>query len=475
MSNLISQGPGPDDLVLPTTYYSRTEHPEGDPLVNRMRRSETLATDFAVDFLSGITDNNFMSPMLLWECYNNENSRDSVKFTADTNYLAGDNVIVRSNLIKHPFDYTLPVNLDKADSLMVKDIISNKLFIATTDGIYMSIDAYDFTGAPSWWEISASNEAGFEGLPLSMAVSDDANQLYVGTQEGRVFRISNIALAYNEDRADVGSSGCIIATHELDLGENTQAVTSLAVDPSDANKLLVTLGNYGNTDYVYYCSNALEDEPTFTSVQGELPTFPVYSSIFEMDPATDMVIIGTELGLWMCDDITNPSWYKTGSDIAEIPVMAIKQQTKFKGSFTITYYDPVTNEPFYELFPPIQNYGNIYVATHGRGIFKAELEYVGIEDDKIAREETQNKLQVSIYPNPAVDDVTLSLDIQESSEAQLAIFDLTGKLVFSMDLGHISTGNNNIPINLSSLQKGSYVVQVIAGTNIASSKIIINK
>ncbi len=35
---------------------------------------------------------------------------------------------------------------------MVRDIISNKLFIATTDEIYMSIDSYDFTDAPSWWE-----------------------------------------------------------------------------------------------------------------------------------------------------------------------------------------------------------------------------------------------------------------------------------------------------------------------------------
>ncbi len=77
-----------------------------------MRRSESLQ-DFAVDFLTGITDANFISPMLLWEDYNNENSRDSVKFTADTNYVAGDNVIVRSNIIKHPFNYTLPINLEK--------------------------------------------------------------------------------------------------------------------------------------------------------------------------------------------------------------------------------------------------------------------------------------------------------------------------------------------------------------------------
>ncbi len=43
--------------------------------------------------------------------------------------------------------------------------------------------------------------------------------------------------------------------------------------------------------------------------------------------------------------------------------------------------------------------------------FKTDLEYVGVEDNKLVREENQNELQLSIYPNPAVDDVTLSLDI----------------------------------------------------------------
>ncbi len=46
--------------------------------------------------------------------------------------------------------------------------------------------------------------------------------------------------------------------------------------------------------------------------------------------------------------------------------------------------------------------------------------------------------------------------LQESSDAQLAVYDLTGKLVLSMDLGHVSNGNNNIPVNLSNLQQGTY-------------------
>jgi hypothetical protein len=472
ISNLMSFGPGPDDQQLPTSYYSRTEHPEGQGLVDRMRRSETLSEDFAVDFISGPADNNFITPMLLWEDYNNENSRDSVKFTADAIYSTGDNVIVRSNNIKHPFNYTLPIDMEVGDTLMVKDIISSKLFIATTNNIWMSIDAYDFTVAPSWWKISASNNAGFEGTPLSLAVASDGNQLYVGTQEGQVYRISNIALAYNEDRADVGSTNCIIATHELDLGGNTQAVTALAIDPSDANKLIVCLGNYGNTDYIHYSNNALSDNPSFTSVQDGLPTAPVYAAIFEMDPETDQVIVGTEMGLYACDDINTAEWYRTGSDIGEVPVMAIKQQTKYKGSFTITTYDPVTNEPFYEYFYPIINYGDIYVATHGRGVFKADMNYVGVEEN-VASNISRDELNMSIYPNPAIDNVTLNLNIEESSNAQMLIFDLSGKQILTMDLGMLTEGHNKIPVDVSKLVQGTYMMQVTVGTSTATSKIII--
>ncbi len=141
-------------------------------------------------------------------------------------------------------------------------------------------------------------------------------------------------------------------------------------------KSLVTLGNYGNTDYVYYSTNALGDAPVFSSVQGSgetgLPAMPVYSSVLEMQANTDIAIIGTEEGIWMSDDVSTGEWYQASTGMGKVPVMDLKQQTNYKGSFTITTYDPVTNEPSYEIFTEIKNYGMIYAATHGRGIFRVE-------------------------------------------------------------------------------------------------------
>jgi hypothetical protein len=57
----------------------------------------------------------------------------------------------------------------------------------------------------------------------------------------------------------------------------------------------------------------------------------------------------------------------------------------------------------------------------------------------------------------------------------MVVYDLAGKRVLSTDLGNVSTGSTNIPVNLSKLTQGTYLMQVIVGTNSATRKIIINK
>ena len=171
---------------------------------------------------------------------------------------------------------------------MVKDIIQSKFFWAQNNEVYMTTGILNFVGSPTWFQI-----AEISGIPQSIAYSTDANFLYVGTQEGKLFRMANIAHAFTYKEADVESPYCIIATSEIPImhasgEENTQAITSVYVDPQNVNNVIITLGNYGNSDYVYLSTNAIDQYPTFTSIQGDpdnggLPQIPVYSSIIEME------------------------------------------------------------------------------------------------------------------------------------------------------------------------------------------------
>ena len=512
------------DEIAPPSYYSKSSLPKSEALIDRIRRSETLGYDYSANFLDDpalaptnvFTSLKFLSPMILWENYDNENSRDSVTVNVDEDYLTTYKIVTneetnttdtiyyfnpylyaRSNNLNHPFhffDYNeyfdnyepnwdannnfVPDTLfHQGESFKVKDLISTKLFVGALDEIWMTLDAVRFDVVPEWYLISDDSHNGFEDNPNCMAYSADANYLFVGNLEGKLYRISNIALAYNKDLADVGSSNCIIATDELEIAEgNTQAVTSIAVDPKDANNVLVTLGNYGNTDYVYYCTNALGDTPVFHSVQENLPQMPVYSSLIEM--RTDTAFLGTEEGIWMTDNINANTvvWYDASNGFGKVPVMSLKQQTVYKSEWTITVNDPATGIPTWEIFSEIKNYGVIYAATHGRGIFRLDSPpYVGIEEEPAISNKTSNKIELAIYPNPASDNINVSFNLTTKSDVSINIYDLSGKLVQSKSEGSLNKGKQDVSLNINSLTRGTYIARIIAGNKTGTSKLIIIK
>jgi hypothetical protein len=459
----------------PPIYYTKSPLPNEEDLSDRMRRSESMAFDYSSTFLaSGIANSNFLTPMVLWENFTNENSRDSVNFIAHEAYQAGDQVMVRSANYNHPFNYILPTSLGDGDTIRVKDIISTRLFIATKEKIWMTKEALNFGKDPEWFLISDKNHSGFLDNPQCIAYSADANYLYVGTQEGNLYRISNLALAYDYERADVGSSNSIVATDVIELmeGGNTQVITSISVDPLDADKVLVTLGNYGNADYVFYSSNATSDTPDFVSVQGNLPAMPVYASVLEMGDG-DMAVIGTDDGIWVADNVSNGQWSQQKTGMGNVPVMALKQQQIYKGPYTITVYDPVTNQPSYEIFQGIDNYGVIYAATYGRGIFRAGDVIIGTDENEVVIGAAVSP--VSVYPNPVVNSANVKVYLNELSDVQIQVFDMSGRLVQSVTRNDLQKGNNTVRLNVSDLNKGTYIVKIMAGNVVGTSKFVIVK
>ena len=477
VSNIRIKIPGVEEID-PASFYSKSPIPSNGNLVSRIRRSQTFGYDYSNNFFGDVDplNNNFLAPMLLWEDYNNENSRDSIQYIATESHNENDTIVVRSNNYQHPIGYILPESMEQGDSLMIQDVISTKFFLAAEDEIWMTLQSLRFNIDPEWFEISNNDNLGFDGNPSCIAASKDGNYLFVGNLEGELYRISNIALAYNENLADVNSANCIIATTKLFVKEeNTQVITSVSVDPNDANNVLVTLGNYGNTEYVFYSTNALGDSPTFETKQSDLPKMPVYSSIIEMDADNNVVIIGTEEGIWMTDDITasNPSWYDASGTIGKLPVLALKQQTNSKPSFTITNVDPGTGTTLYEIYPKITNYGMIYSATYGRGIFRDEsFGKVGIEENH-ANNGSANIGALTIYPNPASDFISIKFDLENNTPIQINIFDLSGKMIQQSYETGLNRGSQIIHLNTQTLTRGTYIVKVVAGNEISTAKLII--
>lgn len=74
-----------------------------------------------------------------------------------------------------------------------------------------------------------------------------------------------------------------------------------------------------------------------------------------------------------------------------------------------------------------------------------------------------NLLEMSIYPNPAVDVVNVNIDNYQ--DAQVQITDLTGKIVLTQVL-------NSKEVNISHLNSGLYMLNVLSGNLQANTKLL---
>ena len=451
-------------------------------------RTDDGATSYSNSFIDGFTipDNTFLLTSLLWEDFENFNSRDSIYFYSRQNsFAAGDEVLLNSKNLEYPFYYTLPTTLGPNDSIHVQDVVSSKFFIAITDELWMTTQALDFTALPpEWFMISNRAQVGFEGNPQCIAVSSDANYAWVGTREGSLYRISNIALAYDYDRADVRSPFCQISTTAVPVYEPgtatpiTQAITSISVDPNNPNQVMITLGNYGNDAYVYTTTNALAEIPDFSPAQGNLPKMPVYSCLIEMSPDNNMAIIGTEMGAFVSNNIwaSTPEWMLSVDEIdeaiGETPIFMLTQQRIAQQDVPVWEYDGIDSTLIY--VDGTDNYGVIYAATFGRGLFFTDQfqKPVGIGEPLPGHLAGNDLL---IYPNPVRDHAYVDLMLEEASSIQVFIFDINGKIIVRNNLGKQPAGTMRYELNCSQLPSGTYFLKLVAGRSMETAKFVVNQ
>jgi hypothetical protein len=452
-------------------------------------RSEDLAFTTSAQFLKDtsymsttsdilVGSNQFKIPVGLWESYDNQNSRDSITFYAQRDYPAGAEIKAKSKNNAHPFYYTLPANtsLTAGDSLRIKDVVSTTLFIAAQNRLWMTREFLNFAKMPDWFVLT-NNTTGFSGMPQSLAYSSDADHVFVGMTNGKLYRVSNVALAYDFSRADLRGSNYMITTTEIPMllpGTDepiTRAITSIAVDPNDANKVIVTYGNYGNEHYVFMSTNALADEPTFSSKQGNLPEMPVYASLIEMSNP-NIAMVGTDLGIFVTENISSssPTWFANQTNMGSIPVFDLKQQTLSKTFDTVQLINVDTLILHY---PGVYNYGVVYAASYGRGLYRANnfKQLVGLRDKPVATDASQ--LKMTVFPNPVAEMSTVEFVLGEAADVSYQIFDLRGRMLQSVELGKYIAGTHAIVLNRYQLQSGTYIIRMQAGSQKGTFKFMV--
>lgn len=84
--------------------------------------------------------------------------------------------------------------------------------------------------------------------------------------------------------------------------------------------------------------------------------------------------------------------------------------------------------------------------------------------------------QFELYPNPTTNNAVASFNLTEAADVAIMIFDITGKLINTINAGNMISGANTVSINTNNFAAGIYNVVINAnGTNVAFENLVVNK
>ncbi|MDD4644685.1 MAG: T9SS type A sorting domain-containing protein [Bacteroidales bacterium] len=420
----------------------------------------------------------WLSPMTLWESYNDTKSWDSVSFIADRDYSAGETVVARSMINKYPLRKVLDKALTSGDTVKIQDTYQAVLVYGKNSGACVITQRHPLSVLELYTDRVYSvidrkridNKSANDQV-VAVAMAKDGNHIYSAVWDASakvylIFRTSNFENARDRQTTDTGTAfngntgePTWVQTTAT-IGSFTQLVTRIAIDPTNSNNVLVATGNYGNENYIYRCTNATtaaDSTENFVPIQGNLPQAPVYDVMFNARNNNE-VILGTEYGVYSTSNIyaATPEYASENRNGMEIvPVFRLRQQ-QFEN-----------NAEF-----GIENSGVIYAATFGRGIFTSETFATkgGTSSVKLAG---ISDMTVNITPNPVNDFATIRYNMENSSNVDFQIFDLQGKLVKTINLSNQQAGANEVAIDASAFSAGTYLIRMTAGSQQASSKFVV--
>lgn len=360
------------------------------------------------------------------------------KMTPGTGGLEAD---PKGSYIQAPFNTS--IKLSEVDTL-------SRLYVGADQCIWMVEHVLTTSKNPTWFKVSSFSNA------FVIENSYSGRYIFAG-KSGQLVRIQ-VPMSHLDTLKNLNPNvvypGCVTENITGNL-PGGRFITGIGIDRNDSNRMIVTLGNYGNSSYVYYTENAYATVPTWKSIQGNMPSMPVYDAEFVYDNP-NMVIVGTEFGVFGTTNVaaTSVNWTEqntglsVGKPFPRVATYELRQVDKPKNDFGSV----------------------IYAGTHGRGIFETKTLYTGIKnlDGTISA-------QLSIYPNPATEYATVQYSINQKDNISLTVMDMTGKVVYQQQLNNQTPGLKKQRIETDNLPKGTYIVQIAGAKHKGAAKMIVQK
>ena len=226
-------------------------------------------------------------------------------------------------------DDLFPISPD----LSTADTMKIRVSMRTTGGI-----TNDATGAETYCTIVSLNES-----PIRAGI------LYAGTDDGRLWLSKNDGGTWEE-----------LTSHVTGVPAGTY-ITRIEPSPHDSNTFFVTFDNHRNGDYKPYVFMTKDFGKTFTSIASNLPVGgPDYVHVIRQDLVNkNLLFLGTDVGAYVSANM-GQTWQRFMTGLPTVPVHDLR-------------IHPRDHE--------------LIAATHGRGIWIADISALEQIDDKVIAED----------------------------------------------------------------------------------------
>ncbi|MBI3510137.1 MAG: T9SS type A sorting domain-containing protein [Bacteroidetes bacterium] len=386
-----------------------------------------------------------------------------IKIYYDGIFTAGTTFFVNSNVQGKVISHLSALQVNPGDTVKIQDVIQSRFAVGFTSdhGIWITRRPIDFSVSPEWLKIGGTHSTpnSYAGECEKLAWSVDGNSLFASTGSGTLYRFDNVSQALDSatgyvDNGSAANPGCKVKCHLIG-NFSGRYICGLDVDPNNPGRVIVSLGNYGMTQYVYLSTTA--DTATSTANAGwvdktanldNIGGAPVYTICFDKYTA-NRVLAGTEHGMFETTNITaaSPTWATAMTGLDNVAVFMIRQQR----------WDPWL----------VPNSGCFYIGTHGRGIWRDDSSWQGpmngINDPQPipGNNSTSHNKDLKVFPNPVGDEAFVNVNIPLNGNVILQVYDLNGNLISSEEHDDMMAGITNIRFETSEMAKGTYLVTII--------------
>ena len=340
------------------------------------------------------------------------------------------------------------------DTLSVQDPYQSwfVLDMGSTNGLYMTRNALRFSAQTQGWFKLADGLGGISSLEFSK----NGDYLFIGTWSGQLWRATGFNDAYSpvemidgEGAEDtlVDHLGNKYPVEVQNIGSFGSAITGIASGPiGDPDQLVVTLGGYVTSGRVRESTNATGASPTFTALNfpGDEGTgsaeagIPCFSVVIDRDDA-NTIVVGTEFGVYATED--------GGSNWSNI------SSSKFGN---VAVYDMQQNWRTWN--EGCKRPGEIYIGTHGRGIWSTDALLSTPGNDGPVKDNVQ--VNLNLYPNPVQDQATVDFNLATNGTVQLQVFNLNGQVVQQVTSKDLQAGANKLVFDVQDLPRGTYILRL---------------